>query len=93
MDRVTLNIPYDMPDEKWDIVDSIYRSMPGWKGYIQGGCPVWDVDGGHTISASVEPSGLCLEGSSPDADIGEWVNLFISRASPQLGFVVRDAEE
>lgn len=92
MERVTLNIPYDMPDEKWVIVDSIYQSMPGWQGYVADGCPVWKIAGGYTVSTSVEQSGLCVEGSAPEADISAWVELFTQQASAQLGFTVRDAE-
>lgn len=93
MNTVTLNIPYDMPDDKWNIIDQIYKTMPGWQGYIDGGCPAWNIKNGETISASVEPSGLVVEGSSPDSDIAEWVSLFIKTASDKLGFVVKDAEE
>lgn len=92
MNRVTLNISYDKPDEKWAIVDEIYKSMPGWKGYIDGGCPVWDIGNGYSISASVEPSGLCIESNNQEADISEWVGLFTQRATERLGFVVKDAE-
>ncbi len=92
MNRITLNIPYDMPDEKWAIVDAIYKSMPGWQGYIDGGCPVWDTGNGYTVSASVEPSGLCIESSSEEANISEWVELFMQRATERLGFIVKDAE-
>ena len=60
MNRVTLNIPYDMPDDKWIIVSQIYKTMPNWQGYVDDGCPVWNIEDGETISASVEPSGLVI---------------------------------
>jgi len=91
MERIALNIHYDMPDENWEVIDSIYRSLPGWQGYSECGCPVWDIGEGHTVSVSVEPSGLCVESSAPEADISVWVTCFTKRASAELGFNVRDA--
>jgi hypothetical protein len=93
MERIALNIPYDMPDDKWLIIDAIYKSMPGWQGYIGNGCPVWEIGAGQTVTASVEPSGLCIEGGSPETDISEWVATFIKHATDKLGFTVKDAEE
>ena len=93
MNRITLNIPYDMPDDKWAIVSQIYKTMPNWQGYVDNGCPVWNIGNGETISASVEPSGLVFEGSSPDSDITAWISLFIKTSSEKLGFIVKDAEE
>jgi hypothetical protein len=92
MHRITLNIPCDMPDAKWAIVDSIYREMPGWQGYGADGCPTWDLGHGHALSASVEPSGLCVEARGEGADITGWVTEFMERATARLGFPVRDAD-
>jgi len=81
-----------MAPEKWVIIDQIYQAMPGWKGYIDDGCPAWELEGGKSIFASVEPSGLLIEGDATQASFDIWIAEFISKASEQLGFTVRDAE-
>ena len=84
-----------MPEEKWNELAKIYESMPGWSGYILDGCPVWKSikEDKKSISASVEPSGLLIEGDMPDSEFKEWLSKFISGATVVLGFEVKDAEE
>lgn len=48
--------------------------------------------GGYTVFASVESSGLYIEASESKTDLGSWVELFIKKASIQLGFIVKGAE-
>ena len=95
MGTITLNIPYDMPDEKWQDLAKVYEGMPGWAGYILDGCPVWKSikEEEKSISASVEPSGLLIEGNMSDTEFEEWLSKFTASASHALGFKVKDAEE
>jgi hypothetical protein len=95
MGTITLNIPYDMPEEKWQELVKVYENMPGWAGYILDGCPVWKSisEEEKSISASVEPSGLVIDGNMSDYEFNEWLNKFTVRASNVLGFIVKDAEE
>lgn len=81
-----------MPAEKWGVIDKIYKAMPGWKGYINDGCPIWKFDGGEFISASAEPSGLVIESDATQSSFDKWIAEFVSNASEQLGFVVGDAD-
>ena len=95
MGIITLNIPYDMPEEKWFKLAKVYESMPGWSGYILDGCPVWYSvnDNEKSISASVEPSGLLIEGNMSESEFNVWLINFKASASEVLGFTVEDAEE
>jgi hypothetical protein len=94
METITLNIPYDMPEEKWHKLTKVYESMPGWTGYILDGCPVWkSVIEKKSISASVEPSGLLINGDMSDSEFKEWLTKFKASASKVLGFKVKEAEE
>lgn len=95
MHSITMNIPYDMSAEDWTRLAAVYEAMLGWQGYLPDGCPVWYPDGPDKgeISASVEPSGLLLEGDVSEATWKLWLSEFMQRTSAALGFAVRDAEE
>ena len=69
--------------------------MPGCAGYILDGCPVWKSinEQEKSISASVEPSGLLIDGNMSDSEFNEWLSKFTVSASNALGFKVKDAEE
>ncbi|MDX1593772.1 MAG: hypothetical protein R3298_05945 [Gammaproteobacteria bacterium] len=43
------------------------------------------------VVASVEPSGLVIEGDMSPEEFATWLVLFVDRASAALGFEVRDA--
>jgi len=95
MPSVTLNIPSNMPPVSWTKLAEVYESMPGWKGHVEDGCPVWYPDGPEKgeIVASVEPSGLLLEASVSESTWNSWLSDFMRRTTAALGFTVRDAEE
>lgn len=92
---ITLTIPYNLPDSDWIIVDDIYKSMPGWIGYLKDGCPYWFGTENNNVylSASVEPSGLLFDGRMDEEEFKEWINSFKTLATRKLGFEVKDAEE
>jgi len=95
MESITLNIRYDMPTDMWDKLSQVYESLPGWRGYILDGCPVWAslTEPERSISASVEPSGLLIDGDMPEKEFDAWISTFMQEASKALGFQVKDAEQ
>lgn len=98
MNRVgcTFNIGYEMPDAGWKKLAAVYERLPEFIGYDESGCPSWygrAGDGRKHLHASVEPSGLLVEGVLEDEEWKSWSSAFQSQASAALGFYVRDAEE
>ncbi|MBN5171652.1 hypothetical protein ACNJRW_04280 [Stenotrophomonas maltophilia] len=59
---ITLNVPYDLSDGEWQKVSAVYKEMDGWLESEDG--PSWyGTDrADRYIWASVEPSGLVVEG-------------------------------
>jgi hypothetical protein len=55
----------------------IYRSLPGWVDFLEG-IPCWFGTHGSTpsLSASVEPSGLIVSGTTPTGAWSEWDSSF-----------------
>ena len=94
MESITLNIRYDLPDDVWEKIGEVYSTMPGWKGYINDNCPVWESssDSTKSISASVEPSGLVIEGNFETNEFNNWVGEFCQKTSELVGYEVKDAE-
>lgn len=91
---ITLNIPHDLPTTGWESMVVVYKAMLGWVGPGPDGCPLWYPDGntGEAILASVEPSGLVIEGSVALRTWQLWIAEFQRRATEALGFRVHDAE-
>lgn len=90
---MTLKLPYDLSDEQWERVSSVYQSMPGWKGFDP--TPCWfgrENDSPRYIWASVEPSGLLVAGQLEDEAWAEWIASFQAQLSSALGFYVTDAD-
>lgn len=100
----TYNIHYLRMDEvKWKALGSVYERLPEFAGYF-GGIPFWfgvepdDADAemntsAHYLRASVEPSGLVIEGYLPSEEWNRWQEAFVSLASSALGFAVMAAED
>ncbi|WP_172196105.1 hypothetical protein [Saccharibacillus qingshengii] len=90
----SLNIRYDLPDAVWETVGELYERMPGWIGYVQG-IPHWfgQEEDGIRITASVEPSGLCMEARMDEESWQSWIGLFKTEASKVLGFKVAEPED
>ena len=89
---ITLNLPYNLPDDLWARVLVVYEGMPGWLCLNE--LPRWfgsDSDPRH-IWASVEPSGLLLEGQLEGDEWAKWTATLCNRLSNALGFEVRDAD-
>ena len=76
-------------------MNDVFEGMDGWLGVDElDDTPQWYGKEGDEryVWASVEPSGLSLEGNlSPDFWTG-WVSVLCARLSLKLGIEVRDAE-
>lgn len=88
---ITLNIPYDLTEQEWSKVMTVYKSMDGWLDDKDG--PAWYGRTGEAryIWASVEPSGIqfCGEVETP-VWIG-WLTVLCARMSLALGREVHDS--
>lgn len=91
---ITLSLPYDLTDEQCAAVDEVYRSMDGWIGYASAdGLPQWygSESEERFVTASVEPSGLQIDGRLPPAEWTGWISVLCSRLSLALGMEIHDA--
>jgi len=89
---ITLNLPDDLSDSQWSEVMAVYRSMDGWVGEQDLPCWFGPVDGSQFVAASVEPSGLLLEGDLEPLLFRGWVTKLCARLTLALGREVYDAE-
>jgi hypothetical protein len=91
---ITLNLRYDLPQEAWVKIGEVYASMDGWIELEETEMPCWFGREGDNsyVYASVEPSGLQVEGRLDDAVWLPWIAEFQARLTSVLGFEVCDAE-
>jgi hypothetical protein len=95
MQTITLSLPYDLNELQWAAVDEVYRNMDGWIGYDSvDNTPRWfgSESDARFVSASVEPSGLQLDGRLPSAEWTGWTSVLCLRLSLALGMEIRDAD-
>ena len=87
---VTLNIHYSAPDEVWERIGNVYRSMPYWSGNGRG--PKWT---GENIDlwASVEPGGLQIAGVMPEDILKTWYHKLKADLSSVLGYEIGELED
>jgi len=92
---ITLTLPYDLTREQWAVVDGVFQSMDGWLGYDQtANTPQWygNESAERFVWASVEPSGLLVEGNLEPSLWAGWISVLCSRLSLALQMEIRDAE-
>lgn len=92
---ITLSLPYDLSTQQWSIVNEVFESMDGWLGVDErDNTPQWyGKDGDERyVGASVEPSGLLVEGKLPPDHWTGWISVLSARLSLKLGIEVCDAE-
>jgi hypothetical protein len=90
---ITLSLPYDLSREQWAAVGSVFQSMDGWLGYKQpDNTPQWygDESAERFVWASVEPSGLLIEGNLEPSLWTGWISVLCSRLSLALQMEIRD---
>lgn len=95
-----LNIRYNLPNEIWERVPSIYEQMPGWLGFGKDGLgeegiPHWFSynQNEKSVVASVESSGLLFTANMELNEWLEWKTEFKRIAIDTLGFIVGEIEE
>ncbi|MDE7223220.1 MAG: hypothetical protein K2O34_05510 [Acetatifactor sp.] len=87
---VNLNIHYTLPDELWEKISDVYRTMPYWAGTEQG--PEWkgeDID----LWASVEPGGIQIAGTMPDEIWEIWYDELKAKLAEALGYDIGEPED
>ncbi len=92
---ITLYLPYDLTKEQWSTVNDVFQSMDGWVGYDEAdNTAQWygKNSSERYVWASVEPSGLLVEGNLPAEHWTGWISVLCARLSLKLGIEVRDAE-
>jgi hypothetical protein len=92
---ITLSLPYDLSPSQWAAAVDVFRGMDGWLGFNPAdNTPQWygrESDERY-VWASVEPSGLLVEGNL-DSDLWTgWLTVLCARLSLALGMEIRDAE-
>ena len=87
---ITLNLPYDLSKADWDKVSAVYRSMDGWLEEHSSWFGRWHSE--RFISASVEPSGLLVEGNVDPLFFRAWITKLCAKLINSLGKEVYDAE-
>jgi len=88
---ITLNVPWDLPDEDWNKIMQVYRGMDGW---IEGkDFPYWygTEEDERFISVSAEPSGLLFNGKINNDYWIAWITQICARLSLALNREVHDA--
>jgi hypothetical protein len=92
---ITLSLPSDLSPEQWSAVDEVFRSMDGWIGYRDtDNTPQWygADSASRFVWASVEPSGLLVEGNLDAEHWTGWISVLCARLSLRLNVEVCDAE-
>lgn len=95
MPSITLNLPADMSEEHWAAVNVVFEEMDGWIGPSErDNTPQWygTPSSERYVWASLEPSGLLIEGNLDHAHWTGWVSTICARLSLALGHEIRDAE-
>lgn len=88
--NVNLNIHYSAPDEIWEKIGIVYRSMPYWAGAAQG--PKW-VGENIDLWASVEPGGIQIAGTMPEDIWNKWYPKLKADLTAALGYEIGEPED
>ncbi len=80
-----LNIHYSAPDEVWEKISQVYRSMPYWD--EQSKAPHWCGEG-IDLYTSLEPGGIQISGEMPDDIWNEWCITLKQRLTKALGYEI-----
>lgn len=92
MHDICLNIHYSAPDEVWERIGEVYRSMEYWCGVENGGCPAWK-DENIDLCASVEPGGIQISGEMPEEIWDKWYSELRAKLTDKLGYEIGEPEE
>ncbi len=92
--NITLNLPYDLSDDDWKKVVTVYKSINGYIEPTENNVPSWygTESDAQYICVSVEPSGLLCEGNIGAEIWTGWFTQICARLSLALNREVSDAE-
>ena len=89
---ITLNLPYDLAEAERAKVLAVYESMDDWVPGQSMPCWFGPLDSAKYLAASIEPSGLLLEGNIDPQLFRGWVTKLCAKLTLALGREVYDAE-
>ena len=89
---ITLNLPYDLDDAEWAKVHAVYESMDEWQPGQSRPCWFGPLDSPQFLAASVEPSGLLIEGELEPFLFRGWITKLCAKLTAAIGREVYDAE-
>lgn len=87
---INLNIHYSAPEEVWESIDEVYKSMPYWAGNKKE--PRW-IGEGIDLWASVEAGGIQLAGTMPQEIWEYWYDALKSKLTKALGYEIGEPED
>ena len=87
---INLNIHYSAPEEIWNKISDVYRSMPYWKETTKGA--KW-IGENIDLWASVEPGGSQIAGIMPDNILEMWYSELKEKLTAALGYEIGEPEE
>lgn len=89
---ITLNLPYDLAGSEWAKVLAVYESMGDWVPGQAVACWFGPPGSSRYLAASIEPSGLLLDGNVDPVLFRGWVTKLCAKLTLALGREVYDAE-
>ena len=87
---INLNIHYSAPEEVWEKIGAVYKSMPYWAG--DDNCAKW-IGENVDLWSSVEPSGIQIAGTMPEEIWEEWYNRLKNELTKALGYEIGEPED
>ncbi len=87
---VSLNIHWEAPDEVWEKVDEVFRSMRYYDELSD--TPKWTAPDINLVSSN-EPSGLQIYGEMPEYLWEEWYDELCEKLTDALGYEIGDVED
>lgn len=82
-----LNIDCGAPDEIWQKIGAVYRSMPYWDDTA--GFPHWTGEG-IDLCTSAEPGGIQIMGTMPEDIWDTWFSELTAKLTDALGYEIGD---
>lgn len=94
--NIRLNIHFDLPEEEWEIISRIFKSMDGYLESPQGvddyTCWFGTENDHRFISCSVEPNGFDFRARMENGLWIGWLTKLCAKLTLGLGRAVYDAE-
>ena len=89
---ITLNLPFDLSEVESVKIMAVYREMDAWIENEELPCWFGKLNDTKFIVASLEPSGLLLEGNLDPLLFRGWITKLCAKLTLALGREIYDAE-